>query len=71
MALRNAIPDKWNHEADVVVGGFGAAGAAAAITVQDAGAQVLMLEKAPEGHEGGNFRVAGQGYRKDTIAFRP
>lgn len=49
-------------EADVVVVGFGGAGAAAAITAQDLGAKVLMLEKAPQGEEGGNTRIAGQGY---------
>ncbi len=56
------LPEKWDIEADVVVVGFGAAGAATAITAQELGADVLMLEKAPEGHEGGNTRVAGQGY---------
>ncbi len=49
-------------EADVVVVGFGAAGMAAAVTAHDLGADVLLLEKAPEGKEGGNTRVAGQGY---------
>jgi glycine/D-amino acid oxidase-like deaminating enzyme len=48
-------------QADVVVG-FGAAGAATAVTAYDAGAKVILLEKAPLGHEGGNTRVAGQGY---------
>ena len=56
------LPEKWDKEADVVVVGFGGAGAAAAITAQDLGARVLMLEKAPEGEEGGNTRIAGQGY---------
>ena len=56
------LPEKWDKEADVVVVGFGGAGAAAAITAHDLGARVLMLEKAPEGEEGGNTRVAGQGY---------
>ena len=55
-------PVRWDREADVVVVGFGAAGAATAITAQDVGAKVLMLEKAPKGEEGGNTRVAGQGY---------
>ena len=58
----NAKPEKWDKEADVVVVGFGGAGAAAAITAHDLGAKVLMLEKAPEGEEGGNTRIAGQGY---------
>ncbi|HUN82421.1 MAG TPA: FAD-binding protein, partial [Phycisphaerae bacterium] len=56
------LPEKWDKEADVVVVGFGGAGAAAAITAHDLGAKVLMLEKAPEGEEGGNTRIAGQGY---------
>ena len=49
-------------QADVVVVGFGAAGAATAITAHDLGADVLILEKAPRGEEGGNSRVAAQGY---------
>ena len=57
-----AYPQTWDVEADVVVVGFGAAGIAAAVTVHDLGAKVVMLEKAPEGQEGGNTRVAGQGY---------
>ena len=56
------LPEHWDKEADVVVVGFGAAGAAAAITAHELGAKVLLLEKAPEGEEGGNTRVAGQGY---------
>ncbi len=56
------LPSKWDKEADVVIVGFGGAGAAAAITASDLGARVLMLEKAPEGEEGGNTRIAGQGY---------
>lgn len=56
------LPEKWDKEADVVIVGFGGAGAATAITAHDLGARVLMLEKAPEGEQGGNTRVAGQGY---------
>jgi succinate dehydrogenase/fumarate reductase flavoprotein subunit len=56
------LPKQWDKEADIVVVGFGGAGAATAITAHDLGASVLMLEKAPEGEEGGNTRVAGQGY---------
>ncbi len=57
-----SMPDQWDFEADVVVVGFGAAGMAAAVTAQEMGATVVLLEKAPEGEEGGNTRVAGQGY---------
>ena len=68
------MPHKWDVEADVVVVGFGAAGVAAAVTAHDLGAKVVILEKAPEGQEGGNTRVAGQGYLntssvEDAIAY--
>jgi succinate dehydrogenase/fumarate reductase flavoprotein subunit len=49
-------------DADVVVVGFGSAGQAAAITAHDAGAKVLILEKAPEEHAGGNGRISGQAW---------
>ena len=55
-------PREWDVEADVVVVGFGAAGFAASVTAHDLEASVVILEKAPEGQEGGNTRVAGQGY---------
>ena len=45
---------KWDLEADVVVVGFGGAGAAAAIEAHDAGAKVIILEKAPSNLPGGN-----------------
>ena len=62
MSSHGQFPGQWDKQVDVVVVGFGAAGAAAAITVQNSGATVLILEKAPKGEEGGNTRVAGQGY---------
>ncbi|MFC1987291.1 FAD-dependent oxidoreductase [Chloroflexota bacterium] len=62
MGPKYSLPERWDREADVVVVGYGAAGAATAITAHDAGAKVLILEKAPEGEEGGNSRVAGQGW---------
>jgi len=43
-------------ETDVVVVGYGSAGAAAAITANDHGARVLVLEKMPAG--GGNSRLS-------------
>lgn len=47
----------WDYEADVVIVGYGGAGAAAALAAIDAGAKVLILEKNPEG--GGNTRYSG------------
>ncbi|MGA2664632.1 MAG: FAD-binding protein, partial [Nitrososphaerales archaeon] len=41
------IPTKWEYSADVVVVGYGGAGAVAAITAFDAGANVLIVEKTP------------------------
>jgi succinate dehydrogenase/fumarate reductase flavoprotein subunit len=64
------MPQHWDVEADIVVVGFGAAGMAAAVTAHELGAKVVILEKAPEGQEGGNTRVAGQGYL-NTSAVEP
>lgn len=50
----------WDAEYDVVVVGFGGAGAVASITASDEGAKVLLLEKAKEGGQGGNTKVSGQ-----------
>lgn len=50
----------WDGEYDVVVIGFGGAGAVAACYAADAGAKVLLVEKAPLGMEGGNTRFCGQ-----------
>ena len=58
---------KWDHEAEIVVLGIGGAGLMTAITARDQGADVLILEKAPEAHAGGNIlecivfgRIAGE-----------
>ncbi len=53
------VPETWDLEADVVVVGFGGAGASAAIAAGEAGAKVIVLEKANEQDCGGNFSVAG------------
>lgn len=54
------MPEVWDKEADVVVVGFGGAGAVASITACDAGSTVIVLEKAPvEG--GGASRMSGAG----------
>ena len=39
---------KWENETDVLIVGTGFAGLASAITAHDAGAKVLILEKAPK-----------------------
>ncbi|WP_407894607.1 FAD-dependent oxidoreductase [Lacticaseibacillus sp. N501-2] len=50
----------WDATYDVIVLGFGGAGATAARFAADAGAKVLLVDAAPLGHEGGNTRYAGQ-----------
>jgi len=52
------VPTEWNEEADVIVIGYGFAGAAAAIAAAETGSSVLLLEKAPDKHKGGNSRVS-------------
>lgn len=44
----------WDAEYDVVVAGFGIAGASAALTAGENGAKVLVVEKAPKASAGGN-----------------
>lgn len=51
---------EWSATYDTVILGFGVAGATAARFAADAGAQVLLVDAAPYGHEGGNTRYAGQ-----------
>ena len=48
---------KWDHEADVVIAGYGVAGAAAAVESARAGADVLVLERT--GSWGGAAAMAG------------
>lgn len=50
----------WKANYDVVVLGFGGAGATAARFAADNGAKVLLLDVAPYGHEGGNTRYSAQ-----------
>jgi len=58
----------WDAEADIVVVGYGGAGAATAVTASELGASVILLDKAPQGEEGGNTRVAAQGYLNTSNA---
>ena len=45
----------WDDEADVVIVGYGGAGASAAVAAHDAGAKVLIVEK---NDGGGNTKLA-------------
>jgi choline dehydrogenase-like flavoprotein len=54
-----AVPKKWDLEADVVVVGFGGAGACASIGAADAGAKVILLEKQGKPKHYSNTRMSG------------
>jgi succinate dehydrogenase/fumarate reductase flavoprotein subunit len=55
------LPASWDAEADMIIVGFGAGGAAAAITAahEDLGS-TIVLEAGPVEYAGGNSRVCGQ-----------
>src|ERR1700730_5873495 len=65
------LPAAWNEAADVVIVGYGYAGAVAALEAHDAGADVLLIEKMPDPGgisitSGGNVRTvedAAQGFQ--------
>ncbi|WEV39636.1 FAD-dependent oxidoreductase [Lactobacillus sp. ESL0681] len=50
----------WAASYDVIVLGFGGAGATAARFAADKGTKVMLVDSAPEGHEGGNTRYSAQ-----------
>lgn len=50
----------WAGEYDVIVMGFGGAGAVAANYAAKTSDSVLLFDVAPKGHEGGNTRYCGQ-----------
>ncbi len=54
---------RWDHEVDVLIAGFGLAACSAAIEAHaaDPKARILMLEKADETNAGGDTRASGQG----------
>lgn len=54
---REVEPEKWDSETDVVVMGYGYAGQASAISAAVEGSKVIIFEKAPEEHAGGNSSV--------------
>jgi succinate dehydrogenase/fumarate reductase flavoprotein subunit len=53
------VTQDWNARADLVVVGFGAAGAAAAISAADRGASVILLEKQPAEWHTPSTRASG------------
>ncbi len=57
LAAPTPVPKKWDITTDVVILGFGGAGASAAIEAHDAGAEVLILEKMPMA--GGSTTLSG------------
>lgn len=57
----NTIRHSKSYETDVIVVGYGGAGAAAAITAADLGARVLIVEKGTEG--GGNTKLSSGSVR--------
>jgi len=59
MPASAAVPTHWDEVADVVVLGYGGAGAVAAISAHDAGANVLVLEKQTADNHIPNTRMAG------------
>lgn len=61
MASLNSVK-AWDEECDVLICGFGCAGATAAMEAYDAepDARILLIEKAPPECVGGNARVSGQ-----------
>jgi len=56
----SGLPEKWDKETDILVVGFGGAGAAAAIAAREAGAEVIVLEK--QAVMGGSTAVSGGVY---------
>lgn len=57
MLARNKV--KWDKTAEVVIIGYGMAGAVAAITAHDEGAEILILEKQPSDSHHSNSSLSG------------
>jgi len=65
------LPEQWDEEADVVIAGAGGTGLSAAIEARDAGASVIVLEKAPlvggtTKLSGGVIQAAGTSFQRDV-----
>lgn len=57
--MASSVTEQDGVDVDVAIVGMGAAGLSAAIEAHDHGATVVVLEKAPEEHAGGQTRVSG------------
>jgi len=57
---------KPDHEADVIIIGFGAAGGCAAIEAHASDAEVIVLEKQPEDRHYSNTRMSGGGFHSPS-----
>jgi succinate dehydrogenase/fumarate reductase flavoprotein subunit len=55
--MASGMPEEWDKEADVVVVGYGGAGAATAMTAHDEGAEVLIIEKQTEENHTSNTQM--------------
>ena len=67
--LRFDLPSRWDMAADIVVVGYGGAGAVAAVTAHDRGAEVLVLEKQAEaGHTSNTQMSMGVFLCPDSVA---
>ena len=51
---------RWDEETEVLIIGFGGAGAVAAVTAHDSGSRVLVVEKMERG--GGNTNISLGGF---------
>lgn len=56
----------FDHEADVIVLGLGAAGGCAAIEAHDHGAKVVVIEKQPADRHYSNTRMSGGGFHSPS-----
>lgn len=68
VTFADTIP--WSYEVDVLIVGMGGSGAVAAITAAEQGAKTLVVEKAPEGLDGGNTKYCSQRFLRTEEADR-
>jgi flavocytochrome c len=57
LTISRELPSKWDYETEIIIAGYGGAGAAAAIEAHDNGADVLIIEK--DSVAGGTTSMSG------------